>query len=135
MDKELSKKLVEKYPDALIDYGGDMRQTCMAWGFECGDGWFKILEQLCEKVGNIPGFRFAQVKEKFGMLTVYYNGPEKEEDREFVREAVNEAENKSLQTCESCGEAGKRKSEGGWLSTQCKKCEALKDIRRKQPYI
>lgn len=126
MDRELARKLVEKYPEALADYGGDMRQTCMAWGFECGPGWFKLLEELCEKVGNIPGFKFAQVKEKFGMLTIYYDGPNEEEDRQFVRAAVDEAESKSLETCEGCGELAKRYSDGGWMRTECKTCRALR---------
>ena len=130
MNKDLEKKLVEKYPDALSDYGGDIRKTCMAWGFECGNGWFKILEEFCEKVGNIPGFKFAQVKEKFGILTIYYNGPNTEKDREVVRAAINEAENKSVVTCETCGEPAKRTSKGGWISVECKKCEALKDVRK-----
>lgn len=130
MKKELEAKLVEKYPDALSEYGGDMRYTCMAWGFECGDGWYKIMEELCEKIGNIPGFKFSQVKEKFGMLTIYYNRPNTEEDRKIVRAAINEAEDKSLVTCENCGEPGKRISTGGWLSTECKKCKAIKDLSK-----
>jgi hypothetical protein len=130
MDKELEMKLVEKYPDALSEYGGDMRQTCMAWGFECGAGWYKILEELCEKVGNIPGFKFAQVKEKFGVLTVYYDGPNDKKNREIVREAIDEAENKSIVTCESCGEPGKRSNDGGWISVECKTCKAIRYARR-----
>jgi hypothetical protein len=35
MDKELQMKLVEKYPTVMKEYGGDMRQTCMAWGICC----------------------------------------------------------------------------------------------------
>ncbi len=130
MNKELEKKLVEKYPEALSEYGGDPRHTCMAWGFACGAGWYKILEELCEKVGRIPGFKFAQVKEKFGMLTIYYDGPNTEEDRKIVRAAINEAENKSLVTCEGCGEPGKRRSNGGWISVECKKCKAINDARK-----
>ena len=130
MDQELEKKLVKKYPEALSEYGGDMHHTCMAWGFECGNGWYKIMEELCEKVGNIPGFKFAQVKEKFGMLTVYYDGPNTKEDREIVRTAIGEAEDKSIITCEICGELAKLKNEGGWLSTQCKTCKAINDVRK-----
>ena len=130
MEKKLEKTLVEKYPDALSDYGGDMRQTCMSWGFECGNGWFKILEEFCEKVGNIPGFKFAQVKEKFGILTIYYNGPDSDEDKKIVREALHEAEDKSVVTCETCGEPAKRASTAGWISVECKICKALHDIRR-----
>jgi hypothetical protein len=128
MKNELEEKLVKKYPDALSEYGSDPRHSCMAWGFACGDGWYKIIEELCEKVGNIPGFKFAQVKEKFGALTIYYDGPNTEDDRAIVRKAINEAENKSVVICETCGEKGERASQGGWLSTECKKCKILHDI-------
>ncbi len=129
MKDKLEKKMVEKYPDALSQLGGDPRHTCMAWGFECGDGWFKIMEELCEKVGNIPGFKFAQVKEKFGSLRIYYDGPNNEADRAIVRQAIDEAEIKSEVTCETCGEKGARRNQGGWLSTECHKCKLLHDIR------
>ena len=130
MKKELEDKLVKKYPEALSEHGGDMRKTCMAWGFKCGDGWYKIMEEVCEKVGNIPGFKFSQVKEKFGMLTIYYNGPDSEKDREIVREAIHEAEAKSRVTCEICGERAKMNRDGGWLSVQCKTCKAISNARR-----
>jgi len=129
MDEKLEKKLVEKYPDALSEYGGDIMHTCMGWGLACGNGWYKILEELCEKIGNIPGFKFAQVKEKFGMLTIYYDGPNTEEDRKIVRAAINDAENESVVTCEICGEKGERRSHGGWLSTECKTCRIINDAR------
>jgi hypothetical protein len=125
MKKELEMQLVEKYPEALVDYGKDPRQTCMAWGFECGDGWFEIMKELCEKVGNIPGFRFDQVKEKFGVLTIYYTGPSAEEDRKIVDEAIGEAERKSAITCERCGKPAKLRSDMGWYAVSCKKCEAI----------
>jgi hypothetical protein len=129
MDKELEMKLVEKYPDMLVDYGGDMRKTCMAWGFSHGNGWYKILEELCEKVKDCPGFKFEQVKEKFGMLTIYYTGPDNEKDQQLVSEAVREAEQKSSQICEVCGEKGKLYNDNGWLSTECKICKNLRQIK------
>jgi len=129
MDEKLEKKLVEQYPDALSEYGGDARYTCMAWGFECGNGWHKIIEELCEKIANIPGFKFAQVKEKFGTLTIYYDGPENEDDRAKVRLAIDEAEIKSSKTCENCGEPGENTNINGWLRTECKMCKTLNEIR------
>ena len=30
-----------------------MRETAMCWGFECGDGWYNILDMLC---GNIQSY-------------------------------------------------------------------------------
>lgn len=50
MREELDKKLVEKYPKIFVNRYKPMTETCMYWGFECGDGWYNIIDQLC---GNI----------------------------------------------------------------------------------
>ncbi len=130
MKKELADQLVKKYPEMLRDYGGDPTKTCMAWGFECGDGWFPLIKEVCEKVADIPGFKFEQVKEKFGRLTIYFSGPENDKDYDYVNQVVNEAENKSCQVCEVCGAPGKRESHYGWISTECKTCKAIRDARQ-----
>jgi len=127
MREELEKKLVEKYPNILSEYGGDPRYTCMAWGFECGDGWYSILEELCEKVSKFPGFKFDQVKEKFGELRIYFKC--NEEYDEEAQKAVDEAEIKSTTVCETCGEKGSRQNTNGWLTTECHKCKILHNMR------
>jgi hypothetical protein len=50
MKQELDKLLCEKYPMMMVNRNKNMQETCMCWGFECGDGWFNILDQL---MGNI----------------------------------------------------------------------------------
>ena len=50
MKLELDKLLCEKYPKMMVNRNKNMQETCMCWGFECGDGWFNILDQL---MGNI----------------------------------------------------------------------------------
>jgi hypothetical protein len=50
MKQELDKLLCEKYPKMMVNRNKDMKETCMCWGFECGDGWYNILNQL---MGNI----------------------------------------------------------------------------------
>ena len=50
MKQELDKLLCEKYPKMMVNRNKPMQETCMCWGFECGDGWFNILNQL---MGNI----------------------------------------------------------------------------------
>jgi hypothetical protein len=52
MDKRLDAILLERYPDIFAQYGGDMRETCMHWGFECGNGWFDLLDTLCATLKN-----------------------------------------------------------------------------------
>ena len=78
MKKELEEQLVEKYPIMFQDYGGDMRVTCMSWGLECGDGWYDIINTLCQDVEMIIGKKDIkviadQVKQKFGGLRFYYH--------------------------------------------------------------
>ena len=50
MKQELDKLLCEKYPKMMVNRHKNMQETCMCWGFECGDGWLNILNQL---MGNI----------------------------------------------------------------------------------
>ena len=47
MRKELDEKLCEKYPLIFKNRHADMTETAMCWGFECGDGWFNIIDVLC----------------------------------------------------------------------------------------
>lgn len=44
MKIELEKKLIEKYPGLLRNYGGDPRETCLCFGIECNDGWYQIID-------------------------------------------------------------------------------------------
>jgi hypothetical protein len=50
MKQELDKLLCEKYPKMMVNRNKPMTETCMCWGFDCGDGWYNILNQL---MGNI----------------------------------------------------------------------------------
>jgi hypothetical protein len=50
MKRELDEYLCKVYPKMMVNRNKDMQETCMCWGFECGDGWFNILDQL---MGNI----------------------------------------------------------------------------------
>jgi len=50
MRKELDEALCAKYPEIFRDRNGDMRTTLMCWGFECGDGWYNIIDILCGKL-------------------------------------------------------------------------------------
>jgi hypothetical protein len=52
MRKELDEALCAKYPEIFRDRNGDMRTTAMCWGFECGDGWYNIIDGLCATIQN-----------------------------------------------------------------------------------
>jgi len=131
MRKELDDLLCERYPQIFAERHLDMTQTCMCWGFETGDGWFEILNQLCasiqghidwqHKMGrDVPQVVAEQVKEKFGTLRFYYRGGD-----DYVRGLVSMADAMSAVTCEECGKPGELKTQG-WWSVRC-------DEHRKDP--
>ena len=68
MRLELDKLLCEKYPKMMVNRNKNMQETCMCWGFECGDGWFNILDQL---MGNIQ--HHIDWKEKQRKWAMEYN--------------------------------------------------------------
>jgi len=131
MNKDLDKALCEKYPAIFANRHGDMRTTAMCWGFECGDGWYQIIDALCacmqnyydgnaewqKKQGNELFQPVAtQVKEKFGTLRFYYDG-----GNDYTEGMVWLAEQLSAQTCEKCGQPGETRG-GSWLATLCDEC-------------
>ena len=52
MRKELDEALCAKYPLIFRDRNENMQNTAMCWGFECGDGWYNIIDILCGKLGS-----------------------------------------------------------------------------------
>lgn len=50
MREELDAKLVEKYPTIFKNRFASMQETAMCWGFECGDGWYHIINSLCANI-------------------------------------------------------------------------------------
>jgi hypothetical protein len=68
MRQELDQLLCEKYPKMMVNRDKDMKETCMCWGFECGDGWYNILNQL---MGNIQ--HHIDWKEKQRNWAIKYN--------------------------------------------------------------
>jgi hypothetical protein len=122
MKPDLEKSLVEDFPQLFRDYHGDVTKTCMAFGCDCGDGWFEIIRDACEKmmaVGLEPDTVFAQIKEKCGGLRLYMYGATSE-----IYDIASAAEEESCKVCESCGsrENVNATSEGSWVSTLCKEC-------------
>jgi len=50
MKPELRDKLYEKYPKIFRQKDLSIRESCMSWGFECGDGWYNLLDTLCSAI-------------------------------------------------------------------------------------
>ena len=48
MKPELQQKIFDKYPKIFGDRTKPMTETCMCWGLEVGDGWYNLIDTLCE---------------------------------------------------------------------------------------
>lgn len=139
MQKELDDQLCNKYPKLFVERNLPMSQTCMCWGFSCGDGWFNIIDLLCANIQShidwenkneekVPQVVVKQVKEKFGTLRFYYSGGD-----EYIHGLVRMAESMSGRTCEKCGASGKlygvsEKGITGWMHTHCEACEEAREL-------
>jgi len=47
---ELEKKLFEKYPKILAGKDKPITESLIPFGFECGDGWFWLIGNLCDTI-------------------------------------------------------------------------------------
>ena len=138
MRDELDALLCEKYPKMMVNRDKSMMGTCMCWGFECGDGWFNIIDRLMHNIQDhidwknrdsevVPQVTLDQVKEKFGTLRFYVHGGD---DVTFWM--IRLAEHYSERTCEGCGIPSKVSSRDGWLSNVCPVCMDLREQERAQ---
>lgn len=148
MKESLDQKLCEKYPKIFKDRHGDPKSTLMCFGFECGDGWFQILDSLCGNIQSyidwrneqrnhllesnlhnieirpeVPQVVAVQVKEKFAGLRFYYEGGD-----EYISGMVRMAESWASVTCEECGVPGEMRP-GGWMKTLCDTHKKERDER------
>lgn len=52
MKTELQQKIFDKYPKIFGDRTKPMTETCICWGLEVGDGWYDLIDTLCEAFTN-----------------------------------------------------------------------------------
>lgn len=119
-ERTMELEFKERWPKWFDGLDGSPMKTCLAFGFECGEGWKDLLWCLCEdieKLGPHEEFCVHQVKEKFGGLRFYTSGCSNE-----IHDRVSQAEQESYNTCETCGSTEEVTSEGSWVKTLCKKC-------------
>lgn len=119
MKTEQQKALYDKYPIIFQDVGKSPMTTGMHWGIQTGDGWYKLIDQLCDRIQNhkteSPVIA-TQVKEKFGTLRFYYYGGDN-----YIDELVTFAGYESERTCEICSEPGTMRNDG-WMKVRCDSC-------------
>lgn len=133
-DKDL--QLANKYPKIFKYYARTSRPRPAddTWGFECGDGWYQLLDALCGCIQNRVDHlvrdpsKFTEeelesvqvvaciIKEKFGGLRFDHWGGDDE-----ISGMITMAESMSYRICEGCGSPGSHKGDG-WAVTMCDDC-------------
>jgi hypothetical protein len=122
MSPELDKLLSDRYPKIFALGRLRINQTRQWRGFSCDDGWFNLIDQLCQFIqfyldhnnrdGKIAQTEAVQVKEKLGTLRFYVSGGD-----DYLQGAINFAEHVSATICEITGEPGKLCWNGGCYKT------------------
>lgn len=131
MSPKLDKYLCKTYPKIFAKRNASMKETCMCWGFECGDGWFWLLDNLCKAlqshVDNChpqpPQIVAEQVKEKYGTLRFYVSGGDLTHSG-----MIDFAERLSGEICEECGSTKNVGCTSGWVSVRCEECAKKHDM-------
>lgn len=192
MNDELTKQLLDKYPDLFEEHWlGKERKAkhfelsdrfakarkednkeelekvakereeigcyhSIAYGFECNDGWYDLIDELCAKITELDKekvVKAVQVKEKFGGLRFYIYGSfvidflgqaslEMKDDSEQqppkdVHDLIHEYQNRSYSICEVCGKPGQIcQTQSRWYKTVCKEHRELETwAGHKQIYL
>lgn len=122
MKREFNERLCSKYP-TLYRSRRDPNETLMYWGFECGSGWYTLIDVLSELlVKHDASIRAQQVKEKLGGLNFYHS-----HCSYYSMSVQMTAELVSKAVCEECGAPAFLQNYDGWYATLCKehrKCDA-----------
>lgn len=78
MRQELQLELQSQF--AFMKRDMSLGNRYQNYGCECGDGWFELIQELCQRITNVYKFEgiddidieILQIKEKFGKLRFYY---------------------------------------------------------------
>lgn len=120
MSPELEAKLYERYPKIFAERQLAPQETAMCWGIAAGDGWFGLIDALCECLqreadnGDGPQPVAMQVKEKFG--TLRFRMRDRSERQAGMLELALEA---SARICEVCGAAAVSPPRNGASMARC----------------
>ena len=119
MNKENTMALIRKYPRLYCGVNKPITENLMSFGFECGNGWFDLIDRLsAELIAHDPDAEAVQVKEKFGGLRFYTGGLI---DGGYA--IIGKYEDESYATCEVCGKEGSsRDANSYWIRTLCQEC-------------
>lgn len=136
MNDDLERLLFERHVAMYEGHDLSPTQSLMAFGCDCGDGWYAILAALSDVLARHRretgvAIEASQVKEKFGTLCYYTHFRD-----DYSDGAIRLARRMSGKVCEGCGAPAANSNFQGWYATCCRACAEAhpyrnaKDARR-----
>lgn len=120
MSPEKEEQLYTRYPDLYSHKDLPASESCMCWGFECGDGWFDLIDELSKNLVKLDSaIRVGQVKEKYGGLRFYLDNDNYSDE---IGDLIHEAEAKSYKICGGCGSENNVTIKNRWVGPICEDC-------------
>lgn len=70
MKTQLDRYLVLKYPKLFVNRYADMQTSAMSWGFDIDDGWFWLIDNLCNSIQSYidNNSKKYRIKNKFARI-------------------------------------------------------------------
>lgn len=149
MNKKHTERIFNDFPEIFAGRDKPIPESLLLFGFECDDGWYDLVYNLCKKLKllmDLTGVMVEamQVKEKYGTLRFYAGmrtppklsptGDFNEVLGEIIDDLINEAENRSAFICEVCGKTGCLCSSGYWYKTLCTSCRESNNYKKYTKY-
>jgi hypothetical protein len=110
--EELRLRIYAKHPHIIKEYDF----------FECGSGWFGLIEDMFDAFAKLELEEYApigQIKEKFGGLRVYLDGCSSK-----METVIFKFESLSYEVCINCGSIEDVEMVGAWIRPLCSMCRS-----------
>ena len=103
MDSQLENKLYERFPDLYREKTAPLESSKMAWGVQCGDGWYKLIYELSTNIAKIA--TEGEYSPAISQISRHEDGTLYVDVRNVtppIADIVTTARETSRLTCESC---------------------------------
>ena len=104
MDSQKTNHLYERFPELYRERTAPLKSSGMPWGFQCGNGWYKIIYEMSQKIQKLS------VGGDFGPAITHVS---RNEDGTLyvevrnvtppIQDVITHARETSKLTCEECG--------------------------------
>lgn len=103
MDSQKTQELYEKFPELYRERAAPLASSQMGWGFQCEDGWYKIIYEMSRKIRKIQKEREFAVA--ITEVSKYEDGTLHVDARNLsppIADIIAAAREASRLTCELC---------------------------------